>query len=713
MKLALTRCGALEFIEHCNPPEVREGNVILTVSHCAVCRTDAKMWRQGHRDLVLPRVLGHEIAGIDPQSGQLYTVWPGQACGVCRYCLGGRENLCEEMRIIGFHSDGGFARFISVPKDSLIAVKEDIQPFLLTFAEPVACVLNGLSQIDISEEFRVIIYGGGVLGMVAALILREKNCRVTVIERSQEKIDRLQPFSEVNTIECCKDTVAADFDLAINCCDSHIAFSLCITKLCKGGQLIFFSGLEKNKEMDTNLLNLIHYKELEVFGAYGPRREHMLQAVPFCAQQQANLAMLVEKTISPGDVESVLPKILSGSALKYIVDFTNTNKKQVGQISPGAPDVEKPKDTSSLSPFLVDVIAGITPTSKSLTSQARAKVDMKTKPLGALGKIEDIAVQMSTIKKNLNPTISCKRMFVFAGDHGIVEEGVSAFPAKVTVQMVENFLSGGAAINAFCRHYAIELAVVDMGVNGDLPDHPMLIKRKVARGTGNFTVGRAMNISDAILAIENGARIFLERNARHSCDLVGMGEMGIGNSSSAVAIICGASGCSVAEVVGRGTGVDDRGLARKTEVLEKALALHQPVRHDPLELLSMVGGFELGGICGAILAAASTGCAVVLDGLISTAAGLLAYLLCPEVKDYLIAGHKSVEVGQRVALDIMGLEPVVDLEMRLGEGTGAAVTMNLVDLACRMMREMASFEEAGVAGSSTEFQVPNRPDSVS
>lgn len=699
MKLALTRCEALELSELCNPPEVREGHVILTVSYCAICRTDAKMWRQGHRDLVLPRVLGHEIAGIDPQSDQLYTVWPGQACGVCRYCLRGRENLCEEMRIIGFHSDGGFARFVSVPKDSLIAVENGIKPFLLTFAEPVACVLNGLSQITISDASRVVIYGGGVLGMVAALIIRERNCQVTVIERSQEKIDRLQAFCKANTIECCKDTVSADFDVAINCCDSHIAFSLCTTKLCKGGRLIFFSGLEKNKEIETNLLNLIHYKELEVFGAYGPRREHMMQAVPFCTRQQANLAMLVEKVISPDEVEAVLPQILSGNALKYIVDFSAIRKQKVVPVLPGVIAGKKKKGPQSLSPFLLDLIGAIKPTSTSFTSQARKKVDLKTKPLGALGKIEEIAVQMSTIKQSLNPTISCKRMFVFAGDHGIVEEGVSVFPAKVTLQMVENFLAGGAAINVFCRHYDIELAVVDMGINGDLNDHPMLIKRKVARGTGNFAVGRAMNPNAAVLAIENGAGIFLEHNARQPCDLVGMGEMGIGNSSSAVAIICGASGLLVAEVVGRGTGVDDRGLERKREVLEKALALHQPAKNDALELLSMVGGFELGGICGAILAAASKGCAVVLDGLISTAAGLLAYLLCPEIKGYLIAGHKSVEAGQRAALDIMGLEPVIDLDMRLGEGTGAAVTMNLIDLSCHMMREMASFEEAGVEGN--------------
>ncbi|TKB26221.1 nicotinate-nucleotide--dimethylbenzimidazole phosphoribosyltransferase [Desulfopila sp. IMCC35006] len=696
MKLILTRCEALACIDDCEPPAAHDGNIVLTVSCCAVCRTDAKMWRQGHRDLVLPRVLGHEIAGRDPQSGKLYTVWPGQACGLCRYCLSGRENLCDAMRILGFHTDGGFARAVSVPHKSLIAVEEDIEPLILTFAEPVACVLNGLSNSALAANQRVILYGGGVMGMIAALICREQQCRVTVIERSQEKIDRLRPFCAKNSIELAKDTVAADFDLAINCCADPAALSLCIAKLCKGGRLVFFSGLTKNEDIETNLLNLIHYKELEIYGAYGPRREHMVQALPFCARQQKNLAMLIEKVISPEEVEAVLPQILAGNSLKYIVDFTGMGKHAEMDSSTGAGSETRPKRAVVLSDFLGQLVAGIKPVAESLKSQARKKVDLKTKPLGALGRIEEIAVQVSAARQSLNPTIACKRMFVFAGDHGVVEEGVSAFPARVTLQMIDNFLNGGAAINSFCRHYGIELAVVDMGVNGELRDHPMLIKQKVAPGTCNFTLRRAMRPDEAIRAIENGARMFLEKNERQPCDLVGMGEMGIGNTSSAAAIICGATGLAPAQVVGRGTGVDDRGLMRKREVLEKALALHRPPKDNGLELLSMLGGFELGGICGAVLAAASTGCVVVLDGLISTAAGLLAYLLCPEVKDYLIAGHKSVEVGQQAALDIMGLTPVVDLDMRLGEGTGAAVTMNLVELSCCMMRDMASFEEAGV-----------------
>lgn len=696
MKIALSRCGELEFVEGCSRPGPQPDHMVLTVAACAICRTDAKMWHQGHRDLVLPRVLGHEIAGRDEETGQLYTVWPGQVCGSCWYCLHGRDNLCEAMKIIGFHSDGGFARYVSVPIASLVPVTVPIEPSLLTFAEPVACVLNAFSQLSMEKNRRVIIYGGGVLGMIAALVCRDKELQVTVIENNQEKISKLQLFAELHSIDLCKDTVDADFDLAMNCCDSHIAFSLCITKLRKGGQLAFFSGLRKNEEIESNLLNLIHYKELELFGAYGPRREHMVQAIPFCAAQQKNLSLLVEKVIEPAEIELVMPKILSGSGLKHIVDFEASSIPEIQPTLNADHKVVNKRHGLLQSPFLCRLIENIQPVSEEIGDQAQKKVDLKTKPLGALGKIEELAVRLSVIQKSLTPSVDCKRMFVFAGDHGVVEEGVSAYPAKVTVQMVENFLDGGAAINAFCRQYGIELAIVDMGVNGDFDDHPLLIKRKVARGSRNFALQTAMTEAEAVLAMERGAKVFQEKNRTNLCTLVGMGEMGIGNSSSAAAIICAASGLSVVEVVGRGTGIDDRGLLRKREVIEKALALHSPVKNDGLALLTALGGYELGGICGAILAAASEGCCVVLDGIISTAAGLLAYLLCPEVKEYLVAGHKSVEVGQRAALDIIGIQPVLDLDMRLGEGTGAAITMSLVELSCRMMREMASFEEAGV-----------------
>jgi len=503
------------------------------------------MWNQGHRDLVLPRVPGHEIAGYDDRSGQLYTVWPGQSCGKCRYCTGGRENLCEEMHIIGFHSDGGFARYVSVPEDSLVPVNEKIEPRFLTFAEPAACVLNALSRFSQKQKERIIIYGGGVLGMTAALICREQGWFVTVIEQSQEKISRLRSFCDLNSIDLCKDTVTADYDMAINCCDSHIAFSLCITKLRKGGRFAFFSGLKKNEGIETNLLNLIHYKELELYGAYGPRREHMVQAVPFCIRQQRNLALLIEKTLLPQDVESVLPHILSGNGLKYIIDFMGMAKPLQPAFSHrNAKPTNLNKNDSQLSPLLSTIVEKIEPLEQSFRDLAQKKVDLKTKPLGALGRIEKLAVQLSTIKNSLYPKVECKRLFVFAGDHGVVEEGVSAFPSKVTVQMVENFLDGGAAINAFCRQYNIELSIIDMGVNGEFDAHPLLIDKKIGRGTNNFAAQKAMPLAEAVRAIENGARVFLEKNEQVRCDLVGMGEMGIGNSSSATAIICGATGLS-------------------------------------------------------------------------------------------------------------------------------------------------------------------------
>ncbi len=698
MKLALTECGLMQYLDGpTSLPESGGDLVVLKVLYCAICRTDAKMWRQGHRDLVLPRVLGHEIAGIDQATGRLYAVWPGQVCGICRYCRSGRENLCEEMRILGFHTDGGFAQAIAVPRDSLVPVENGIDPLLVTFAEPVACVLNSLSRLRPATTERAIIYGGGVLGMLAALAFRELDCRVTVIERSAEKIARLQPLCDKNRVELAKDTVAADFDLAINCCSSPIAYSLCITKLGKGGRFASFSGLDKNEEIGTNLLNLVHYKELEIYGAYGPRREDMVRGVAFCGRQADNLTALIERVVHPVEVESIMPDILAGSDLKYIIDFSLAPmERRPEDPVPAEVGGQQSSGALPLSPFLDELIARVQPLSEELRNQAQKKVDHKTKPLGALGRLEKLAVRLSAIQKTLYPRVDCRRMFVFAGDHGVVEEGVSAFPAKVTVQMVENFLGGGAAINVFCRQYGIELAVVDMGVNGDFADHPLLLRQKVAHGTNNFALQAAMSRGQALLAIENGARTFLAQNSRQNCDLVGMGEMGIGNSSSAATIICGASGRSAVEVAGRGTGVDDRGLARKVEVIEKALALHRLNPRDGLELLVKVGGYELAGICGAILAAAAEGCCVVLDGIISTAAGLVAYLLCPGVGEYLVAGHKSVEKGQQIALEIMGLEPVLDLDFRLGEGTGAAIAMNLVDLACRMMREMASFADAGI-----------------
>lgn len=351
------------------------------------------------------------------------------------------------------------------------------------------------------------------------------------------------------------------------------------------------------------------------------------------------------------------------------------------------------------SDLLSTVMQQITPLSEGTLGPAQTKIDGKTKPLGALGRLEELAVQMSRIQCDLSPTIRRKTVFVFAGDHGITEEGVSAYPSEVTAQMVNNFLNGGAAINVLCRHYQIELKVVDMGVNQPFVPHPNLIDKKVARGTRNFSREPAMSHSQMIQGIENGISTFLNAHEHGPIQIVGMGEMGIGNTTSASAIISAITGISAAETAGRGTGIDDQGLKNKTEVIARALEFHQLSPRDGFGVLQKVGGFEIAGITGAVLAAASKKCAVVLDGVISTAAGLLAYVINPQVKDYLIAGHRSQEIAHRAALAHMGLEPIVDFQMRLGEGTGAAIAIDVVESACKIMCQMASFEEAKVSQS--------------
>ena len=697
MQLVLHNCQHLAIEPAPEPPPVPgHDQAPLLVSYCGVCRTDAKMWREGHRDLALPRVPGHEFIGRDPDSGQVFVSWPGQSCASCRYCRSGRENLCEAMRIIGFHTDGGYSNRVIVPKAGLIPVASVGDEKLLVFGEPIGCVLNGLDQIQPRQDELMLIQGGGVVGMLAALAARRAGCAVTVVEQSAEKIARLSRFAAIHAIDLVKETTRADFDCAINCCDSPIAFAQMLSRVPKGGRITFFSGLKKRGELDTGLLNLIHYRELELYGSYGPRRKHMVEALRCIAEWQKILPFLIEQVIPPSQVEEAVMHVLSGEDLKYGIDFSTTTTSEGKEQSNKQPPQAKQAAPETLTPVLDELLSRIDAVDGTFEPSARRKMDLKTKPLGALGRIEDLGVRIAVMQHTLMPDVSRKRLFVFAGDHGVVDEGVSAFPAKVTVQMVENFLNGGAAINVFCRQYDIDLKVVDMGVNTIFAAHPLLIDKKVAHGTANFAVRPAMTREQALQALENGARAFLEQQAASPCDIVGLGEMGIGNTSSATAIICAATATDISQVIGRGTGVDDEGLKRKREILERALMLHRPNPDDGLELLTALGGFELAGIAGATLAAAASGCCVVLDGVISTAAGLIAYLLCPRVRGYLVAGHSSVEKAQQAALGRMGLGAVIDLDFRLGEGTGAAVAMNLVDLACRTMREMASFTEAGV-----------------
>lgn len=343
------------------------------------------------------------------------------------------------------------------------------------------------------------------------------------------------------------------------------------------------------------------------------------------------------------------------------------------------------------------VLNSINPINKNLEAEIQEKIDNKTKPLGSLGVLEDIARKLCLIQKNLNPSVDKKGSMVFAADHGITEEGVSAFPKEVTQQMVFNFLNGGAAINSFCNNSSIDLKIIDMGVDCDFEDLRVSKKYKIAKGTENFAKTLAMTREQAILAIEKGMEAFFDFYEENPIDIVGLGEMGIGNTSSSSAVISAICNIDIASVVGRGTGIDDAGFNHKIEVLQKAMDLHKPDSNDGLDVLSKVGGYELAGMAGAALAAASKGVAIMFDGLISTAAALIAYRICPFIKDYAFSGHKSVEIGQKTALNLLELRPLLDLNMRLGEGTGAAIAMSIVDNAAAFMRNMASFDDAGVS----------------
>lgn len=340
-------------------------------------------------------------------------------------------------------------------------------------------------------------------------------------------------------------------------------------------------------------------------------------------------------------------------------------------------------------------IRGISLPDKSLEAGIRHKIDFKTKPVGSLGMMEEMAFRMASIQGRLNPEINRKSMLVFAGDHGIASEGVSAFPSEVTQQMVLNFLHGGAAINVLCRHYQIDMSVIDMGVNYDFEAQEGLINGKIRKGTRNFLKENAMTSEEAQAAVEKGMEVF--NGQKIMPDITGVGEMGIGNSTSAAAIISAATGLSPEEITGRGTGLDDRQLKNKIEIIKRALMLRKPGKNDGMDILRKVGGFEIAGIAGAVLAASYAKVPVVLDGLISTAGGLIAYLINPEVRGYIFAGHKSVEPGQKAALEMMNLRPAVDLNLRLGEGTGAAIAISIIQASCKILCEMSSFEDAGVA----------------
>ncbi len=348
--------------------------------------------------------------------------------------------------------------------------------------------------------------------------------------------------------------------------------------------------------------------------------------------------------------------------------------------------------------IIEETIERIKPINEELLQQAQGRLDKKTKPLGSLGRLEEFAKRVVAISGSQEPDLARKTIFVFAGDHGVTEEGVSLFPREVTPQMVMNFLSGGAGINVLARHAGAEVRVVDVGVDYDFADTAGLIHKKVSRGTKNFAKGPAMSRNEAIAGITVGIEL-ADQCLAEGVGLVGTGEMGIGNTTPSSAIIAAISGISVAELTHRGTGIGDEALSNKIRVIEQGLAINKPDPTDPLDVLTKVGGLEIAAIAGLVLGCAANSIPVVIDGFISTAGALIASELHPNVRDYIFAAHQSVEIGHGYMLERIGADPILDLKLRLGEGTGAALAMTLIEAGVKILKEMATFEQAGVAQS--------------
>ncbi|MEK9630051.1 MAG: nicotinate-nucleotide--dimethylbenzimidazole phosphoribosyltransferase [Nitrospinota bacterium] len=338
----------------------------------------------------------------------------------------------------------------------------------------------------------------------------------------------------------------------------------------------------------------------------------------------------------------------------------------------------------------------IKPVSQELQKSAQAHLDSLTKPVGSLGKLEELAKRYVSIRNGNSECPEKISAIVFAADHGVTQDGVSAYPSEVTPQMVMNFLNQGAAVNVLANQINAEVTVVDIGVNFEFDDHPSLLKRKIAPGTKNFSKEPSMTPTQAEESITIGIQI-AEESSKSGVDILITGEMGIGNTTPSSAIYSILGNCPVEEVTGRGTGIDDSTLEKKISVIKKGIELHKPNPEDSMDVLTKVGGFEIGGIAGLVLGAAANKIPVVVDGFISGAGALLALNLCPSVRDYIFPSHKSCEDGHQIFFDKLGQPPLLDLDMRLGEGTGALLAVNLIKSATKIYNEMATFQSAGVS----------------
>ncbi|MBW8016164.1 MAG: nicotinate-nucleotide--dimethylbenzimidazole phosphoribosyltransferase [Planctomycetes bacterium] len=343
-------------------------------------------------------------------------------------------------------------------------------------------------------------------------------------------------------------------------------------------------------------------------------------------------------------------------------------------------------------------VKAIEPQDQAWRNKATERLEQLTMPHWALGRLMDMAQDLAGITQSIKPDFGNKTIVTMAGDHGVTAEGVSSFPSEATVQMVHNFVNGGAGINALAKLNNTNVVVVDMGVAGDLSDlakSGKIVDKRIADGTENMAKGPAMSREQAIAAIEAGIEIALELGK--TTDIFGTGDMGIGNTTPSTAIVSMLTDATVAELTGRGTGIEDDQLKNKVKVIEAALELNAPDASDGIDVLSKVGGFEIGGIAGLILGAASLRKPVVVDGFISTAGALIAQAIAPDCTDYIIAAHNSVEPGHKVMLGKLGKQALLDLNLRLGEGTGAALAMNIVDASVSVLTEVATFEEAHVS----------------
>jgi nicotinate-nucleotide--dimethylbenzimidazole phosphoribosyltransferase len=351
--------------------------------------------------------------------------------------------------------------------------------------------------------------------------------------------------------------------------------------------------------------------------------------------------------------------------------------------------------------LLPSTIEAIKPLDEAAMARARSRQDTLTKPPGSLGRLETLSIQLAGIQAKPTPVITDNAIITMAADHGVVAEKIGNWPQEVTAQMVYNFLRGGAAINVVAHQVGARVIVVDMGVAAALKPHPSLLVRKIGPGTKNMALGPAMTESQAVMAVESGIAV-VQEEATKGLDIVGTGDMGIGNTTASSAICAVMTGKPAAEVTGRGTGLTDAQLAHKTSVIERALAINRPDPERPLDVLARVGGFEIGGLVGVMLGAAARRIPVVIDGFISGAAALIAVALSPQLRDYLIAAHLSAEPGHRITLEHIGLKPWLELDMRLGEGTGAGLGIFLAETAAGILRDMATFAEAGVSEGDQE-----------